>query len=99
MLTYLVKRLMVSVVVLLGIALGTFLMIHLIPGDPAKIELGIHATPAAVEHLHRGNIVPFNFGPSTAFSAGVSELIGPRVGPTAILLVYGNLISLVIGVP
>src|ERR1700744_810329 len=115
MLTYLVKRLMVSVVVLLGIALGTFLMIHLIPGDPAKIELGIHATPAAVEHLHRewglnrslpeqfwlylGNIVTFNFGQSTAFSAGVSELIGERVGPTAILLIYGILIALVIGVP
>jgi ABC-type dipeptide/oligopeptide/nickel transport system permease component len=115
MLTYLVKRLMVSIVVLLGIALGTFLMIHLIPGDPAKIELGIHATPAAVEHLHRewglnrslpeqfwlylGNIVTFNFGQSTAFSSGVAELIGSRVGPTAILLVYGILISLVIGVP
>ena len=52
MLTYLVKRLMVSIVVLLGIALGTFLIIHLIPGDPAKIQLGVHATPAAVEHLH-----------------------------------------------
>src|ERR1700761_9087322 len=115
MLTYLVKRLMVSVVVLLGIALGTFLGIHLIPGGPAQIELGIHATPAAVEHLHRewglnrslpeqfwlylGNIVTFHFGQSTAFSAGVSELIGQRVGPTLILLVYGILISLVIGVP
>src|ERR1700754_1150963 len=115
MLTYLVKRLMVSIVVLLGIALGTFLMIHLIPGDPAKIELGIHATPAAVEHLHHewgldrslpeqfwlslGNIVTFSFGRSTAFSASVSELLSERVGPTAILLVYGILISLVIGVP
>src|ERR1700753_599274 len=94
MLTYLVKRLMVSIVVLLGIALGTFLMIHLIPGDPAKIELGIHATPAAVEHLHHewglnrslpeqfwlylGNIVTFSFGQSTGFSSGVTELIGQR---------------------
>src|SRR6202000_1996928 len=112
MLTYLVKRLMVSVVVLLGIALGTFLMIHLIPGDPAKIELGIHATPAAVEHLHRewglnrslpeqfwlylGNIVTFNFGQSTAFSAGVAELIGNRIGPTALLILYGIVIALAI---
>jgi ABC-type dipeptide/oligopeptide/nickel transport system permease component len=115
MLVYLVKRLIVSIVVLIGIALGTFLMIHLIPGDPAKIQLGIHATPAAVEHLHHewgldrswpeqfwlylGNIVTFHFGESTAFSSGVAELIGDRVGPTAILLVYGILIALVIGVP
>jgi peptide/nickel transport system permease protein len=115
MLVYLVKRLIVSIVVLLGIALGTFLMIHLIPGDPAKIQLGVHATPEAVERLHKewgldkslpqqfwlylGNIVTFNFGESTAFSSGVSELIGTRVGPTAVVLVYGILISLVVGVP
>ena len=41
MLTYLVKRVAVSIVVLLGIALATFLMIHLIPGDPAQIQLGV----------------------------------------------------------
>jgi len=115
MLVYLLKRLMISIVVLLGIALGTFLMIHLIPGDPAKIQLGVHATPAAVEHLHKewgldkslpqqfwiylGNIVTFDFGESTAFSSGVSELIGNRIGPTAVILIYGILIALVIGVP
>lgn len=115
MLTYIVKRLMVSIVVLLGIALGTFLIIHLVPGNPAKIQLGIHATPETVAHLEHqwgldrswpeqfwlylGNIVTFNFGHSVAFSAGVGELIGSRVGPTLILLAYGILIALVLGVP
>jgi len=115
MLVYLVKRLIVSIVVLLGIALGTFLMIHLIPGDPAKIQLGVHATPEAVEQLHQrwgldkslpqqfwiylGNIVTLDFGESTAFNSNVAELIGSRVGPTAVVLIYGTLISLVIGVP
>ncbi len=47
----------------------------------------------------QGNIVTFDFGQSTAFSTGVSELIGDRVGLTALLLVYGILIALVIGVP
>ncbi|HEY2056397.1 MAG TPA: ABC transporter permease [Solirubrobacterales bacterium] len=115
MLVYLIKRLMVSVVVLLGIALLSFLIIHLVPGDPAKIQLGVHATPEAVARLHHewgldkswpeqfwlylGNIVTFHFGNSTAFSSGVAELIGNRIGPTAILIVYGLLIALVIGVP
>jgi peptide/nickel transport system permease protein len=115
MLVYLVKRLIVSIVVLLGIALGTFLMIHLIPGDPAKIQLGVHATPEAVEQLHHkwgldrswpeqfwlylGNIVTLSFGQSTAFSSGVTELIGSRIGATAAILIYGILIALVIGVP
>jgi len=115
MLVYLIKRLMVSIVVLIGIALGTFLIIHLVPGDPAKIQLGVHATPATVEKLHHewgldrswpeqfwlylGNIVTLSFGESTAFSTGIAELIGDRVGPSAAILVYGILISLVIGVP
>src|ERR1700744_4971177 len=115
MLTYLVKRLMVSIVVLLGIALGTFLMIHLIPGDPAKIQLGVHATPEAVAQLRHqwgldkswpeqfwiylGNLVTFNFGESTAFSSNVAELGADRVGPTAVVLAYGILVSLVIGIP
>jgi ABC-type dipeptide/oligopeptide/nickel transport system permease component len=115
MLVYLVKRLIVSIVVLFGIALGTFLMIHLIPGDPAKIQLGVHATPAAVEQLHHqwgldkslprqfwlylGNIVTLNFGESTAFNSNVAELVGSRVGPTAVVLIFGTLISLLLGVP
>ncbi|OJU82578.1 MAG: hypothetical protein BGO11_16385 [Solirubrobacterales bacterium 70-9] len=115
MLVYLVKRLIISIVVLLGIALGTFLMIHLIPGDPAKIQLGVHATPEAVEQLHHkwgldrswpeqfwlylGNIVTLNFGESTAFSSNIAELIGNRVGPSAAILIYGILIALIIGVP
>jgi len=90
-------------------------MIHLIPGDPAKIQLGVHATPEAVARLHKewgldkslpqqfwiylGNIVTFDFGQSTAFSSGVSELVGSRVGPTAVVLVYGTLVSLLLGVP
>ncbi|HVX32950.1 MAG TPA: ABC transporter permease [Solirubrobacterales bacterium] len=115
MLVYLIKRLMVSIVVLIGIALLSFLIIHLVPGDPAKIQLGVHATPEAVAQLHHewgldkswpaqfwlylGNIVTFNFGHSTAFSSGVAELIGNRIAPTAILIGYGLLIALVIGVP
>lgn len=115
MLVYLIKRLMVSIVVLIGIAFLSFLIIHLVPGDPAKIQLGVHATPEAVARLHHewgldkswpeqfwlylGNIVTFNFGDSTAFSSGVAELIGNRIAPTAILIGYGLLIALVIGVP
>jgi ABC-type dipeptide/oligopeptide/nickel transport system permease component len=115
MFVYLVKRLIVSIVVLLGIALGTFLMIHLIPGDPAKIQLGTQATPEAVAQLHQkwgldkslpeqfwlylGNLMTFDFGESTAFSSDTAELIGSRIGATVAILIYGILVSLVIGVP
>ena len=51
MLSYIARRIAIALVVLLGIAIITFLMIHLIPGNPAVIVLGGHATPKAVAAL------------------------------------------------
>lgn len=34
--------------VLLGISLITFMMVRAIPGDPARILLGVRSTPAAL---------------------------------------------------
>lgn len=115
MLTYLAKRVAVSIVVLFGIATVTFLMIHLIPGNPARIQLGPHATPTAVKQLEHqwglnkpllgqfgqyiGHLATGNFGESIAFNSSVSELLKARVAPSAILIVYGTLIALVLGVP
>lgn len=115
MLAYLTKRVAVSFVVLLGIAAVTFLMIHLVPGDPARIELGAHATPEAVARIRHEmgldrpfgdqfwtfiqNTVTGHFGNSYTFSAPVAETIEGRLAPTAILIAYGILIALVLGVP
>jgi len=114
-LIYLAKRVAVSVVVLFGIAAVTFLMIHLIPGNPARIQLGAHATPSAVKQLEHqwgldrpllgqferyiGHLATGNFGQSIAFNTGIGELLGERIVPTAILIAYGVLIALVLGVP
>lgn len=115
MLTYVIKRIGISIVVLLGIAVATFWMIHLVPGDPVRIELGQHATPQAVAHLRHelglnqplgqqfiaylGNIFTGNLGRSIIFNASVSELLAKRGGPSAILVGYGLLVTLVLGVP
>lgn len=115
MLSYVAHRLAVSIVVLIGLAIGSFLMIHLIPGDPARIQLGVHATPEAVEVLRHqwgldrsipqqfwhylGNLATFDFGESTAFNARTSELLADRVVPSAVLIGYGTLLALLLGVP
>ena len=39
--------------VFLGLSLTIFLLIHLIPGDPAQVMLGFRATPEAVARLHQ----------------------------------------------
>ena len=54
MLQYLTKRLLAAVPVLLGISVAVFLMMHLVPGDPAKMMLGeLAVQKEAVDNLRR----------------------------------------------
>lgn len=48
MTAYLIRRFFISVIVVFGIALVTFLMTHIIQPDPARIVLGLKATKQAV---------------------------------------------------
>jgi len=48
---YILQRILSGFVVILGITLFSFILIHLIPGDPVKIMLGQKATPENVERL------------------------------------------------
>ena len=50
-LNYILKRLLQMLPVLLVVTIMTFLMIHLIPGDPARIMAGEKARPDAVEAM------------------------------------------------
>ena len=115
MLSYVVHRVALSVVVLIGLLVATFMIIHLVPGDPVKIVLGGRATPqaiASVRHqLDLDRPLPTQFwlyvshtargDLGTAFTLGspVKEIIGQRVGPSAALIAYGMFLALLIGVP
>ena len=45
---YLLRRALHALLVLLIVTLVSFLLIHLVPGDPVRITLGAHAPPEAV---------------------------------------------------
>jgi len=45
MLTFILRRAALIVPTFIGVTLLAFALIHLIPGDPARTILGIHATP------------------------------------------------------
>jgi len=46
-------RLMQSIPVLLLVAVLSFILMHLLPGDPAVVIAGADASPAAVERIRR----------------------------------------------
>lgn len=115
MLSYVLHRVALSVVVLLGLLIATFFIIHLVPGDPVTIVLAGHGTPQAIAEtrhelwldrplleqfwLYLSHTLQGEFGTAFTLNAPVGELIGQRVAPSAIMIGYGILWALVIGVP
>src|SRR4051794_28768678 len=49
MLRFVLRRLVQAVPILVGVSIAVFLMLHLIPGDPAQMLAGQDATPADIE--------------------------------------------------
>jgi ABC-type dipeptide/oligopeptide/nickel transport system permease component len=113
--SYLIRRVALAVVVLFGLLVGTFFIIHLVPGDPVTIVLGGRATPQAIANVRHGldldrplltqfwlyisHTLQGDFGTAFTFGSPAGEIIGQRVGPSAALIGYSMLLSLVIGVP
>lgn len=109
------KRFLQVIPALFGISIAVFLLVHLIPGDPADIILGQTATPARSKVIHhmlgidRPIIVQYfsylnhlfhgSLGTSYVNQLNVTKLIGGRLSATAFLMVGGILLSLLISVP
>lgn len=101
--------------VLFGVSVVVFLLIRLIPGNPAISILGERATPELVErvknqlgldlpvwrqYLHfLGNAARLDFGPSYFYKQEVSTLTLERIPITLSLIAYAMVIGLVISVP
>jgi ABC-type dipeptide/oligopeptide/nickel transport system permease component len=114
-LNYLIRRVALAVVVLFGLLVATFFIIHLVPGDPVRAVLAGPASPAEVARvrhqlgldrpllsqfgLYLSRTVQGHFGTSFALGSPVGQVIGQRLGPSAALIGYGMLLSLLIGVP
>jgi peptide/nickel transport system permease protein len=112
---YIAHRVALSVVVLLGLLVATFFIIHLVPGDPVTIVLAGHGTPQTIADtrhqlwldrplveqfwLYVSHTVQGQFGTAFTLNAPVGELVGQRILPSAIMIGYGIVVSLVIGVP
>jgi peptide/nickel transport system permease protein len=51
---YIVKRLALAVIVLLGVSLFSFTLISLVPGDPSRVLAGQQATPSVLAQIRHG---------------------------------------------
>ncbi len=114
MLSYIIRRLLGLVPVLIGVTVLVFLIMHLSPGDPAKIILGPKATQESVEKLradlgldlpmHKqyiswiGNVLKGDWGRSIQMKMEVLPLVMDRFKATMILALSSALIAIVIGI-
>lgn len=53
MLQYIIKRILFIIPILIGVSIVAFLLVHLIPGDPARVILGERATPQQIAELRQ----------------------------------------------
>jgi len=112
---YLVRRLLSVIPVMLVVVTMVFLLIHLIPGDPASAMLGPDATPAQLEAtrvqlgldrpLHEqllkfyARIVQGDLGRSYFLDRPVTQALYERVEPTLLLTLSALFVAVAIGVP
>ena len=114
MIAYIIKRLLSAIPVLLGISVIVFIIMALIPGDPATAILGSFATPENVEKLNRdlgldkpmiqryfiwlGNMLQGDFGRSFSLNKDVLDEIFERFGATLVLAGVSFVLCSILGV-
>ncbi len=115
MLRFIVRRLLLTLPVLLGVATLVFALIHLIPGDPAQAILGETASDADVAALRQRlgldrplleqyggflrNAALGDLGISLRSNAPVAQEIGDRVPATLELAAAAMVVAIAFSIP
>ena len=112
---YLVRRIGQAILVVFGVILLTFILIHLEPGSVARATLGLKATPARIALFNRvygldkplpvqfanyiRNALRGDLGTSYSLQQPVSTLIAQRLPLDALLLGTSTVLALLIALP
>jgi len=115
MLGYLIRRLIHVVLVLIGVSIITFLILHALPHDPARQVAGRTASPEQVEQVRHElgldqplpvqywhfavKLVQGDLGRSYIQRTQVSELMAARLPATFLLMLGAIFFELLIGLP
>ncbi len=114
MVAFLIRRGLQTLIVMFGVLFMTFMLIHLIPGDPALVILGTDATPEELDRLRHlleldqplpiqflnylGRVGQGQFGDSIFQHEAVLKLILERLPATIELTLAAMIIATIIGV-
>jgi peptide/nickel transport system permease protein len=112
---YFLRRVLMAIPVMFFVAMFTFLLLHVTPGDPAQTIAGDQASPAQLAAIREnlgldkpiiaqfltwiGNLAQGDFGRSLISRRPVIEMIGQRIGPTLALAVAAMVLTVVISLP
>ncbi|CAB1248027.1 oligopeptide ABC transporter (permease) [Clostridiaceae bacterium BL-3] len=112
---YILRRILISIPVLVGVTIISFVIINMAPGSPLdkmvdpnltaadiaarKAALGLNGPLYARYLAWLGNVLHGNLGYSMTSFQPVSELIGQRILPTFVLMGAALLIGFVIAIP
>lgn len=112
--TYLVKRVLQALGVIVCISAITFFVLNIVPGDPVRVMLGDMVDESTVQQVRHsmgldrpvieqylswfGNMLHGDFGTSYTQRRAVTALMGNAVAVTARLAIAAYLVALVLGV-
>jgi len=112
---FIIRRLIAVLPVVAVVITVVFLLIHLIPGDPAAVMLGPNASPADVLKLRKtlglddplpvqfakfiGRVLRGDLGDSYFLDRPVTQALAERVEPTIVLTLYSFAVAVLLGVP
>jgi len=114
-LRYLVRRILLTIPVLLGVATLVFSLIHLVPGDPAQAMLGDGAAPQDIAELRKNlglerplleqyvtflrQAIAGDLGRSFRTGQPVTSMILERLPATAELALAAMFVAILIAIP
>src|SRR3954454_13622001 len=112
MVSYVLRRLVATIPVMVIVAILAFLMLRLTPSDPAAIIAGDNANAEQVAKIRgqlgldrpmieqfviwSGKVLTGDFGESFFFKKTVAALIGERIEPTLSLAFFTILIAVLV---
>ncbi len=115
MTSYIIRRLLLAIPVLLGILFVTFALARMIPGDPCRAVLGEHATDQICDAfikrhgldkpiptqfaVYLGEITHGDFGDSLRFQRPVTALLSERLPVTVELGLSALILAVIVGIP